>query len=122
MKRRRRIAIRQRPRRGVENPVDCLRVRPSGEGRTAREHRVEDAAEAEQVGSAIDSFTANLFGGHVGGRADGSAGRGQLGDVEGHAGQAEIGQPDAGSTLVQHHVAGLHIAMDDALGVSRCQA
>ena len=36
-------------------------------------------------------------------------------------GQAEIGQPDARGPVVQHHVAGLHVAMDHAVGVSRRQ-
>src|SRR5450432_1892992 len=70
------------------------------EGALAAKHFVEDAAEAEDVGTVVDGYAANLFGGHVAECSENLSGVGLGGDdgstvhrVERLAG-AELGQAE----------------------------
>ncbi len=91
------------------------------EGRPARTHRIENAAEAEQVGAVIDGLAACLLGSHVFRRAgDGATLR--QGGVVGRPRQAEIGDLDALDVVDQQDVGRLDVAMNQTLRVRRRQA
>lgn len=83
--------------------VEC---RPEGE------QFVEREAEGEDVAAGV-GVTVELFGGHVPQRAEDVAGVRQV-LLVGRLGEAEVGDPDAAAG-VEQQVAGLHVAMDDAL-------
>ena len=90
-----------------------LRRRP-GERRLAGQHLVEHAAESIDVASGVDGAAAGLLGAHVGRRADGEAGRGEVaaGRLE-RSRDAEIGDP--GVPTREENVLGLDVAMHDAV-------
>ncbi len=88
---------------------------PSGEALEG--HR----AEGVLVGPAVDLGPIDLLGGHVGGRAQEGAGAGQPGLGARLLGQPEVGQvgvrPLVGAGPVEEHVARLHVAVHEALGM-----
>ena len=84
------------------------------EGRAARAHRVEHAAQAEQVAARIDRFGVGLFGGHVLGRAADLAGPGD-GDVVHRPGEPEVGELHPLDAVLQKHVRRFDVAMDQPL-------
>jgi hypothetical protein len=88
------------------------------EGRAARQHLVEQHADAVEVARRPDRQAETLLGRHVARRADDEArlGRGvrarHLGRGRQHLGDAEVEHADA--VLVEHDVRGLEVAVDDA--------
>ncbi len=106
---------------------DVLAGRLAAEYGPAGDHLVEDAAHGVDVGAGRHLPRPGLLGGHVAGRADGDA---RAGEVQGwsaaaHAlGDAEVQHLDEVRLIVDvhdHDVLGLHVAVDDALGVSLAQ-
>ncbi len=93
------------------------------EGGPQREELVGDAAEGVEVGGGgeLDAvLRLDLLGGHVRGRAD-QEGAARLA-VEGRARDAKINEDGAACLLLEHHVGGLHVAVDDARGVDGGEA
>ena len=90
------------------------------ERRHAAGHFVEHAAQAEQIGSAVERFPLGLFGRHILRRAGDDALARQR-DVVGRARQAEIGEHGAFDSFFQQDVGRLHVAMHQSLLVSRRQ-
>ena len=88
--------------------------------RNARRHLVEHAAQAEEIGTAIERFPPRLFGRHVLRRA-GDDPPARKRDVVGRAGQAEVGEHGPFDAFFQQDVGGLHVAMHQALLVGRRQ-
>ena len=85
---------------------------------SAAEQLVEDDAEAVDVAPLVGlpAQADGLLGAHVGRRADDHAVAGEVGLDVGPTRQAEIDQPRP-PAVVDHHVAGLEVAMDDAHAV-----
>jgi hypothetical protein len=81
------------------------------EGSPAGTGRVQDAAEAEEVGAVIDRVATRLLGGHVLGRAGREPGLRERGVVRG-AGQAEVGQLNALDAVLEQDVGGLDVTVD----------
>src|SRR5207248_10070803 len=80
-----------------------------------RQAFVEADPEREDVGAAVDGRPFDLLRGHVVGRAEELAGRGQVA-ARGDLGDAEVG--DLGAVAVdEDDVRRLHVAVDDPLGV-----
>ena len=93
----------------------------SGEGNGPGEHLVEHDAEGVDVAARVSALSADLLGRDVVGRAE------ALGEVaEGEAagagvgGDAEVDEADV-VVVVDHDVLGLHVAVDDAVGVDVLQ-
>jgi hypothetical protein len=97
----------------------------------ARGHFVENRAERKQIAARVEFEAARLFGGHVGDRAEGRTGTGEVGDVSGLGERSQSGQGSLrthlGETEIenlhlagrdQKDVSGLDVAVDDALAVS----
>jgi hypothetical protein len=86
------------------------------EGHGAGEQLERHAGEAVFVGPAIDVLALDLLGRHVGGCAHERAHARQAGFGARLLGQPEVGQVGmlALSRLVDEHVAGLHVAVDEA--------
>lgn len=100
-------------RRLVQVPVQYAERRRAGERHVSAEEFVQDHAECVQVGVGADRAAHRLLGGHVGGRADGSAGVGEAGGVGVHdGGDAEVEDGDR-AVLLHHQVARLEVAVDD---------
>ncbi len=86
------------------------------EGPLAREHLVDHDAEREDVAAAVEILAFDLFGRQVLRAAHHRAGHGQLGALAGHLGDAEVGDLHPAGA-VEQDVAGLDVAVDDALAV-----
>ena len=85
----------------------------SGEGPPAGDHLEEHHAQAVDVGAGVQLAAQDLFGAHVGGGAHGHGGDG--GALQGF-GDAEVGEEGA-AMAVDHDVAGLEVAVDEAFVV-----
>ena len=83
-------------------------------------HLVQDAAEAEEVGAAVERFAAGLLRRHVLRRAGDDA-ESRDRDVVGRSGQAEVGEDGAFDAFFEQDVRRLDVAMDEALLVRRRQ-
>src|ERR1051325_7711001 len=80
---------------------------------------VENNAKGKQVGPMIDLFALNLLGRHVRRRPDGASCPGQMGGSP-QPRQSKVRDLDL-PIFGQHHVIGLHVAMNDAPLVSMAQ-
>ena len=126
-------------RSAIQNRVedDCRGF--AAERQRAGRHLVEHGAEGKQVGAGVEFLAARLLGRHVGDRADGGAGAGEVlfdgagghfrrrasGQVgvlaDGHLGQAEV--ENLGVAALGHkNVCRLDVAVDDAFGCARRRA
>ncbi len=126
---------------GAELRAERLAARPAGartssrpsppgrEGRPAGEHLVEHAPERVDVGARVELVAADLLGRDVVERADEGAGAGQCGR-RGAAldplGQSEVGQVGVVPAvtlrmLLDEHVAGLDVAMDEPARVGHVE-
>ena len=94
--------------------------RVGAEGRMAGTHRIQDAAETEQVGAVIDGLAAGLLGGHVLRRAGDDARLRQAGVVHGPR-QPEVGELHPLHTVFQQDVRRLDVAVDQSLSMRRGQ-
>ena len=88
--------------------------------RNACRHLVQHAAQAEEIGTAVERFASGLLGRHVLRRAGDDAPARER-DVVGGAGHAEIGDDGSFDPFFQEDVRGFHVAMDQALLVRRRQ-
>ena len=79
-----------------------------------RHHLIQDHGQAEDIGARIHHSAPCLLGGHVAGRPHRVARAGEVGSVEHHLGEAEVG--DLGDRVVgrpvEEHVGGLQVAVD----------
>ena len=104
-------------RRGVvlANLLDQLASLPAAKRPAARQHLVENDSQREQVAAAIQPVTAaaGLFGAHVrGGPRPGGGQRFLFANR-----QPEVGQPRMPGAVLDEDVLGLHVAMNELLGV-----
>ena len=111
-----RIDLADRPGLFVGDPPQHAVARLGPERRPAGTHRVEHAAQAEQVAPLIDRLAAGLLGRHVLRRAGDDAGLRQAG-VVGRAGEAEVGQLHPLDAVGQEDVGRLHVAVNEPLGM-----
>ena len=111
-----RIDLADRPGLFVGDPPQHAVARLGAERRPAGTHRVEHAAQAEQVAPLIDRLAAGLLRRHVLRRAGDDAGLRQAG-VVGRAGEAEIGQLHPLDAVGQQDVGRLHVAVNQPLGM-----
>jgi hypothetical protein len=107
--------------RVVQDRVANLHGRLPLEGPYPREHLVEQHARREDVGAVVYLLARSLLGRGVRGRAVGDAQLGQVNVAALHAlvqkfGEAEV-QDLREPRVRHHHVAGLYVAVDDALRV-----
>ena len=79
-------------------------------------HRIQHAAQAEEVGPVVDRLAARLLGRHVLRRPGHHAALRLAGVVDG-AGQPEVGDLDPLDAVLQQDVRRLDVAMDQALGM-----
>src|SRR6202008_4125761 len=87
----------------------------------AAQQLVQHAAGGVHVGAGVDRLAARLFRGEVLGGADHGAGLRHRGRAAGQGpGDAEVHDLDL-AVLVQHHVAGLDVPVDDAVPVAELQ-
>ena len=96
-------------------------VSPLNGGR-AHQQLVEHAAEGVDVGARVDGVAAGLLGAEVGGGAHHRADLGEVlvgvgGDGPGDAEVGDLHLPGGGD----EHVAGLHVAVDDAVAVGEAE-
>jgi hypothetical protein len=91
------------------------------EGRPARAHGVQHAAQAEQVAARVHRLAPRLLRRHVVRRAGDHPALRQVG-VVGRPRQAEIGELDALDAVLQQDVSGFDVAVDQPLGVGGDQA
>ena len=104
----------------MENRVEDDRRGAALEGHAAGGHLVEHRAERKQVRTRVERLAARLLGGHVGHRAEGRAGVGQL--VLGH--RRHVGFPGPGDEprrpeLGKAEVENLHLARPGHKNVRR---
>ena len=90
--------------------------RVGGEGHAAGQELVGHDAEGIDVRAPVHGRARGLLGGHVLRGAADHPGRGELVRAIQHPRDAEVGEVDA-LVLVEQDVLGLHVAVDDALGV-----
>ena len=104
---------------------DFTQIGP-GKRRAAREQKVDDGAETEEVAAVIDGLAEGLFGAHVPGGSEDMPVLGLLlgrrrsqtvgGFLQHPLGQAEVQDLDL-AALVQADILGLDVTMDDPAGV-----
>ena len=123
-----RVEAREIRRRVVQQPRNDLLRRRAGEELCACEHLVEQAAEREHVGAAVDALAGDLLGRHVSERAEHDSLRRPRdgrpigpGDVEPLQREAEVENLDV-AVAGQEDVLGLEIPVHDPLGVRGRQA
>ncbi len=110
-------ALPERNRRGVDMLVQRRGRRVGTERRVAEQQLVDDAAQRVHVGRGVGGAAQRPLGGQVEAGADDVAGRGQRGrGVVDELGDAEVADLDR-TLRVQHQVARLDVAVDDALAV-----
>ena len=115
-----RVERRHRLRRIIDQAPHRGHHRVGAERRNAGRHLVQHAAQAEQIGPAVERFAPRLFRRHVLRRAGDDSPAGQR-DVVGGAGQAEVGEHGPLDPFLQQDVGRLHIAMHQSLLVRRRQ-
>jgi len=82
-------------------------------GQVSGEHFPGQDAHAVEIGTQVHLLPARLFGGHVGGAADGLPGQGDPAAVTAAQGDAEIGQQRA-VTFIKQDVFGFDITVNDS--------
>src|SRR5256885_13046652 len=136
LRRNRGIQARGGRRRAIENGLKNHAGSVSYEGLFAGGHFIEDEPERKQVGAFVQLFAADLLRRHVGHRAHGNAGAGEMsvlcggivggGDVAQRS-YASVLREELGQTKIEkfylraigyENVRGLDVAVDDGLGVS----
>lgn len=103
----------------VHHPVEQRRRGVAREGRRAGRRVREDGAEGEDVRRAGHALAEDLLGGHVAGRADRDAGRGQRRRSVRGPRDAEVDQQ--GAVEGEEHVGRLHVPVHQAQAVHRRQ-
>jgi hypothetical protein len=126
----------------VEDAVEDNTAGIAAKWESAGGHFVEDDAEGEEIGAGVEFPAADLFGGHIGDGADGSAGAGEMRGIESDlllgshsgggrgtfrgAGKIYFGQAEVEDFGVaapgDENIGGLDVTMDDALAVSGFKA
>ena len=118
------VGLADRARRVLADTLQDGHRAAGAEGCAARAHGIEDAAEAEQVGAAIDGLTAGLLWGHVLRRPRKGTALRQAGVVC-HTCQAEVGDLHPLDAIFQQDVCRLDVAVDEPLGMrggqTRCR-
>src|SRR5262245_36602747 len=114
------IRLANRPWRVIANSAEGGHRRFGSKWGTAGTHRIQHASQAEQIAARIDRVAEGLFGRHIL-RCAGHFPFACDSGVAGYPGKSEVGDFDALDAVFEQNVAGLYVAMYQALLVGSNQ-